>query len=108
MTRRILCYLRHLGLGVVQPALELLHVLGLEQRPQIYPWTLLQDHPHQADGARRHRYTLPDQFGAFGGFAVINTGWAAIDRQPFGQLAVAHCFRHTESGLGISTQENPL
>ena len=35
MTRRILRDLRYLGLGVIQPALELWHVLGLEQRPQL-------------------------------------------------------------------------
>ncbi len=35
MTRRILRDLRYLGLGVVQPALELWHVLGFEQRPQL-------------------------------------------------------------------------
>ncbi|WP_425858724.1 hypothetical protein ACPW74_06055 [Aeromonas sp. INTO2] len=41
-------------------------MIGRNMHPQLYPWALLQDHPHQADGARRHRYTLPDQLGAFG------------------------------------------
>ena len=35
MALRIRRDLRYLGLGVVQPALELWHVLGLEQRPQL-------------------------------------------------------------------------